>query len=154
MFWPVTTPSDKELSALASPPGTVTKDGFNLILGFNFIGQLDWTWSNLTISTGVVGLEKTYMEYIVHRQRCGKLQAVCLASNAFKDGVWTNKAWLELATARQIQVLRTQHDLIANLKLHRCVLCIIIACLGLLCLAKCSLCIGHKLFSVGDQILS
>ena len=149
MFRPVTTPSDKELSASASPSSAMTKDCLYLIFRFNFIGQLDRTRGHLTISTRVVGLEKTYVEHIVHRQRCGKLQAICLASNAFKDGVWTNETWPKLTSASQIQVLRTQHDLIANLKLHGCMLCIIIASLGLLCLAKCNLCIGHKLLSMG-----
>ena len=150
MFWPVTTPTDKKLSTLASTLGTVTEYCFHFILGFNLIGQLDRTWSHSAISTRVVGFEQTYVEHIVHRQRCGKLQAVCLTSNAFKDGIGTNKTWLKLAVARQVQVLCAQHDLITNLKLHRRVFCIIITCLGLLCLTKCSLCISHKLLCVGN----
>lgn len=150
MFWPVTTPTDKKLSTLASTSGTVTEYCFYFILRFDLVSQLDRTWSHSAISTRVVGFEQTYVEHIVHRQRCGKLQAVCLTSNAFKDGIGTNETWPKLAVARQIQVLCAQHDLIANLKLHRRVFCIIITCLGLLCLTKCSLCISHKLLCVGD----
>ena len=150
MFWPVTTPTDKKLSTLASTSGTVMEYCFSLILMFNLISQLDGTWSHSAISTRVVGFKQIFVEHIVHRQQCGKLQAVCLTSNAFKDGIWTNETWPKLAVARQVQVLRAQHDLIANLKLHRRIFCIIIACLGLLCLTKCCLCISHKLLSVGN----
>ena len=61
-------PSDKKLSALASSSSAMTKDGLYFILRFYFISQLDGTRSHPTISTRVVGLEKTYMEHIMHRQ--------------------------------------------------------------------------------------
>ena len=89
-------PMDKELLNLASLLGTVMKYCFNFILGFNLISQFDGTWSHSAVSTRVVGFEQTYVEHIVHRQRCGKLQAVCLTANAFKDGIGTNKTWLKL----------------------------------------------------------
>ena len=137
-------PTDKKLVTVASTPGTVTKYCFHFILRFNLVSQLDRTWSHSAVSTSVVGFEQTCVEHIVHQQRCGKLQAVCLTSNAFKDGIGTNKMWLKLVVALQVQVLCAQHDLIANLKLHSRVFCIIITCLGLLYLTKCSLCISHK----------
>ena len=68
MFWPVTMPTDKKLSTLATPSGTVMEYCFYFILMFDLISQLDRTWSHSAISTRVVRFEPTYMEHIVHRQ--------------------------------------------------------------------------------------